>query len=156
MLARNRILLNLCYDRVHSLAALSSSTSMSGTNRLWSMYDGEIMRSELPGTAPLRSHVAHGTKSCQASAQRSFSSSSSSSDFSASSDCPLVPEKEKFKVPLHVAATLAHRGFDVNDSGKVTWRDNNPLHPRNWSTLRKLYDVSAGDLTTSMTSPACC
>lgn len=124
---------------------------MSGTNRLWSMYDGEIMRPELAGTAPPKSYVGLDTTSPQSSAQRSFSSSSSSSDFSASSDCPLVPEKEKFKVPLHVAATLAHRGFDVDDSGKVIWRDNSPLHPRNWSNLRKLYDVSAEDSTSSMT-----
>jgi len=118
---------------------------MSGTNRLWSMYGGEILRPDLAGTSPLKSHVGHDTASSQASAQRSLSSSSSSSNFSATSECPLVPEEQKFKVPLHVAATLAHRGFDVDESGKVTWRDNSPLHPRNWSTLRKLYDVSAED-----------
>lgn len=118
---------------------------MPGPNRLWSMYDGKILRPDLTGNAQPKSYVGLDTTSTQASAQRSFSSSSSSSDSSASSDCPLVPEKEKFKVPLHVAATLAHRGFDVGDSGKVTWRDNSPLHPRNWSTLRKLYDVSTYD-----------
>ena len=122
---------------------------MSETNRLWSIYDGEIMRPEIVAQ---KSYVGLDTTSSQASTQRSFSSSSSSSDFSASSDCPLVPEKEKFKVPLHVATTLAHRGFDVDDSGKVTWRDNSPLHPRNWSTLRKVYDVSAEGPTTSVTS----
>jgi len=116
------------------------------------MYDGEILRPDLAGIASPKSYVGIDSISSQASAQRSISSSSSSSDFSASSDCPLVPEKEKFKVPLHVAATLAHRGFDVDESGKVTWRENCPMHPRNWSTLRKLYDVSKKDLIASITS----
>ena len=118
------------------------------------MYDGEILRPNLAGIAPTKSYTGLDISSSQASTQRSFSSSSSSStssDFSATSDCPLFLEKQKFKVPLHVAATLAHRGFDVDDSGKVTWRDNSPLHPRNWSNLRKLYDVSAEDSTSSMT-----
>jgi hypothetical protein len=118
------------------------------------MYDGEILKPDLAGVAPLKSYTGLETTSSQASTQRSFSSSSStfsSSDFSATSDCPLFPEKQKFKVPLHVAATLAHRGFDVDDSGKVTWRDNSPLHPRNWSNLRKLYDVSTKDQTISKT-----
>jgi hypothetical protein len=106
------------------------------------MYDGEIQKPDLAGVAPLKSYAGLDTVSSEASTQRSFSSSSSSSDFSATSDCPLVPEKEKSKVPLHVAATLASRGFDVDKSGKVTWRDNSMLHPRNWSTLRKFYDVS--------------
>jgi len=116
------------------------------------MYDGEILRPELAGTAPLKSYAGLDTTSSQASTTRSFSSSSSSSNFSATSDCPLVPEKEKFKVPLHVAATLASRGFDVDESGKVTWRDHSPLHPRNWSTLRKFYDVSGENPSTSTTS----
>jgi hypothetical protein len=55
---------------------------------------------------------------------------------------PLMPDKQSFKVPVYVAASLAHRGFDVDDFGKVTWRENAPLHPRNWPALRKLYDVS--------------
>jgi hypothetical protein len=116
------------------------------------MYDGEILRPDLVGIAPPETYAGHGSISSQASAQRSISSSSSSSDFSASSDCPLVPEKKKFKVPLHVAATLAHRGFDVDESGKVTWRENCPLHPRNWSTLRKLYDVGGKNLKARTTS----
>ena len=118
------------------------------------MYDGEIMRPELAGIAPPKSYVGLDTNSSQGSTQRSFSSSSSSSDFSATSDCPLMPEKVKFKVPLHVSATLAHRGFDADDSGKVTWRDDSPLYPRNWSTLRKVHDVSVEDPTTSRTSLA--
>lgn len=109
------------------------------------MYDGEILRPDLAGGAPPKIHVGYDLISSQASAQRLISSSSSSSDFSVSSDCPLVPGKEKVKVPLHVAATLAHRGFGVDESGKVTWRNNSSLHPRNWSTLRKLYDVSTTD-----------
>lgn len=47
-------------------------------------------------------------------------------------------------MPLHVAATLAHHGFDVDECGRVTWRDNSPSHPRNWPIYRKLYDVSTG------------
>jgi hypothetical protein len=125
---------------------------MSGTNRLWSMYDGEILRPDLAGIAPLKSYAGLDTTSPQSSTQRSFSSSSTSSDFSATSECPLFPEKQKFKVPLHVAATLAHRGFDVDDSGKVTWRDNSPLHPRNWSKLRKLHDVRTKCQTRTTTS----
>lgn len=125
---------------------------MPGPNRLWSMYDGVILRPDLSGNPPPKSYTGLETTSPQASAQRSFSSSSSSSDSSASSDCPLVPEKEKFKVPLHVAATLAHRGFDVDDSGEVTWRGHSSLHPRNWSTLRKLYDVSTQDLILHLAS----
>jgi hypothetical protein len=125
---------------------------MSRTNRLWSMYEGEMLRPDLAGMTPTRSYVEYGPAISQASAQRSISSSSSSSDSSASSDCPLVPEKEKFKVPLHVAAALAHRGFDVDGSGKVTWRENCPLHPRNWSTLRKSYDVGTEDAIASLIS----
>lgn len=122
---------------------------MSRSNRLWSMYDGEILGSELAGGVPPKIRVRHELTSSQSSVQRSISSSSSSSDVSTSSDCPLVPEKEKVKVPPHVAATLAHRGFDVDEFGKVTWRDNSRLHPRNWSTLRKLYDVSTKDSASS-------
>jgi hypothetical protein len=55
-----------------------------------------------------------------------------------------MPEKQSFKVPVYVAASLAHHGFDVDDLGKITWRENAPLHPRNWPALRKLYDVSTG------------
>jgi hypothetical protein len=55
-----------------------------------------------------------------------------------------MPKKQGLKVPLYVAASLAHRGFDVDGLGKVTWRENAPLHPRYWPVLRKLYDVSTG------------
>ena len=73
------------------------------------------------------------------SSQRSFSASSASSN---SSDYPLVPEKLGFKVPLHIAAALAHRGFDVDHTGKVSWRSNSTLHPRNWTIARKVYDAA--------------
>jgi hypothetical protein len=55
-----------------------------------------------------------------------------------------MPEKQSFKVPVYVAASLAHRGFDVDDAGRVTWRENASSHSRNWPALRKLYDVSTG------------
>lgn len=75
-----------------------------------------------------------------ASSQRSVSTSSASSN---ASDSPLIQEKQQnVKVPLHVATALAHRGLDVDASGKVTWRSNSPLHPRNWSTARKTYDTA--------------
>lgn len=75
-----------------------------------------------------------------ASSQRSVSTSSTSST---ASNCPLIQEKPRHvKVPLHVAAALAYRGFNVDASGKVTWRFNSPLHPRNWSSARKIYDAA--------------
>lgn len=105
------------------------------------MYEGESLTA---GKATIS--VYKGDKdsisSSSASSQRSVSTSSTSSTTSASSNCPLVPEKQHLKVPLHVATALAHRGFDVDDTGKVTWRQNSALHPRNWSTTRKLYDAA--------------
>jgi hypothetical protein len=55
-----------------------------------------------------------------------------------------MPKKQSLKVPVYVAASLAHHGFDVDDLGKVTWRENASSHHRNWPALRKLYDVSTG------------
>jgi hypothetical protein len=118
---------------------------MALTNRLWSMYDGQILQLGVDGVAPPKDYDRKDSTSSCTSAQRSVSSSSTSSNsstFSALSDCPLMPDKQSFKVLVYVAASLAHRGFDVDDFGKVTWRENALLHPRNWPALRKLYDVS--------------
>lgn len=120
---------------------------MAPSNRLWSMYDGEILEPDVAGFARSQDHDRKDSISSLASGQRSVSSSSTSSNSSASSalsDFPLMPKKQGPKVPVYVAASLAYRGFDVDDFGKVTWRENAQLHPRNWPALRKLYDVSTG------------
>lgn len=118
---------------------------MPVNNYLWSRCDDAIQRPDLARIAPRTEDEKNSSQSSRTSEKRLFSSSSSSSvssSFSALSDFPLMPKHGTVKVPLHVAASLAHRGFDVDDIGRVTWRDNSPSHPRNWSTLRKLYDVS--------------
>jgi hypothetical protein len=120
---------------------------MAPSNRLWSMYDGEILEPDITGSARSQDYDRKDSISSWASGQRSVSSSSTSSNSSASSalsDFPLMPKNQSLKVPVYVAASLAHHGFDVDDLGKVTWRENASSHPRNRPALRKLYDVSTG------------
>lgn len=114
---------------------------MAGDKRLWSVYDGELSTAGQTNVIVYK-YEKDDSSSSSVSSQRSVSTSSTSSTASALSDCPLVPGKQHLKVPLHVATALAHRGFDVDDTGKVTWRQNSALHPRNWSATRKVYDAA--------------
>ena len=115
---------------------------MAPGKKTWNLYDGSVPTTKTTDAA------AHQDKDCgdlsnsSAGSQRSVSSTSTSSTASALSDSPLVDEKLFVKVSLHVAASLAHRGFNVSAIGKVTWRDDSPLHPRNWLLTRKVYDTA--------------
>ena len=115
---------------------------MAPGKKTWNMFDGSSLTTN---AAVAATHEVKGSDDLfnpSAGSQRSVSSTSTSTSSTASafSDDPLVEEKLFFKVPLHIAASLAHRGFDVNAIGKVTWRDKSPLHPR--SLKRKTYDAA--------------
>jgi hypothetical protein len=112
------------------------------TDKTWNMFDGSLLATNAAVVVTHKDKGSDDLSSPSAGSQRSVSSTSTSSTASAFPDDPLVEEKLFFKVPLHIAASLAHRGFDVNAIGKVTWRDNSPLHPRNWSLTRKIYDTA--------------
>lgn len=114
---------------------------MAPGKKTWNMFDGSLLTTN--GIDAAAHKDSDDLSNLSAGSQRSVSSTSTSSAASALSDDPLVEEKLFFKVPLHIAASLAHRGFDVNAIGKVTWRNNSPLHPRNWSLTRKIYDTAA-------------
>jgi hypothetical protein len=107
-------------------------------------FDGSLLPTNAAIAATHKDKGSDDLSTPSGGSQRSVSSTSTStsSNASAFSDDPLVEEKLFFKVPLHIAASLTHRGFDVNAIGKVTWRDNSPLHPRNWSLTRKIYDTA--------------
>lgn len=125
---------------------------MPANNQIWSMNNVELQIPDLAKILQLADDEKCSSVSSRVSEQRSFSSSSGSSDSSTDSilsDLPLVRKHGTIKVPLHVAATLAHRGFSVDEIGMVTWRANSPLHPRNWSMSRKTYDVSSLHLVSS-------
>jgi len=107
--------------------------------RLWSMCDGQLMTAAPGGISAYEDKTLHHSACSTAASSRSVSTSSSSS--SLSSTLPLMKEKQPLKVPLHVAAALAHRGFDVDDGGRITWRPTSTSHPRNWSPARKTYDA---------------
>jgi hypothetical protein len=115
---------------------------MAAEKKTWNMFDGSTLTTNAAVAATHQDKVSDGLSNPSAGSQRSASSTSTSSLASACSNDPLVEEKIFFKVPLHIASSLAHRGFDVNAIGKVTWRDNSPLHPRNWSLTRKIYDTA--------------
>lgn len=106
--------------------------------RLWSLYDGQLMTAAPAGIAIFDDKTEDGPVTSTTASSRSVSTSSNSS---MSSMLPLVKECQPFKVPLHVAAMLAHRGSDVDDTGRVTWRENSSAHPRNWTAARKAYDA---------------
>lgn len=108
--------------------------------RLWSMYNGQLMTAVPSEIAIYEDKTDDGSATSTAASSRSVSSSSSSSASSMSAMLP-AKGKQSFKVPLHVAATLAHKGFDVDETGRVTWRANSPAHPRNWMATRKAYDA---------------
>jgi hypothetical protein len=115
---------------------------MAPDKKTWNMFDVGLLQTNTIGAPADKDKGSVDLSNSSAGSQRSVSSTSTSSTASASSDSPLIDEKLFFKVPLHVAASLAHRGFDVSAIGKVTWRDNSPLHPRNWSLTRKIYDTA--------------
>jgi hypothetical protein len=120
----------------------TAKLEMAPGKKTWNMLDGSLLTTNTMGAAAQQEKNSDDLSSLSASSQRSVSSTSTSSTASAFSDSPLVDEKLFIKVPLHVAASLAHRGFDVSAVGKVTWRKSSPLHPRNWSLTRKIYDAA--------------
>jgi len=105
---------------------------------MWTMYDRQLMTAAPAGIAIYEDKSEDGSATSTTASSRSVSTSSNSS---MSSMLPIIKEKQPFKVPLHVAATLAHRGFDVDDTGRVTWRADSTAHPRNWALPRKAYDA---------------
>ncbi|KAK5731543.1 hypothetical protein LTS12_027255, partial [Elasticomyces elasticus] len=49
---------------------------------------------------------------------------------------------EKFySISCAVDLGTANPGISISSAGVVTWRDDSPDHPRNWTTARKSYDI---------------
>ena len=115
------------------------SFSMATGKKTWNLCDGDLLTRDAVSAAVYKDKDNDDTS---VSPQRSVSTTSITSTSSASSDGLFLKEKPFIKVPSHVATILAHRGIDVSAIGNVTWRDNSPLHSRNWSLARKLYDTA--------------
>jgi len=112
---------------------------MAAGKKTCHLRDASLLTTKAMGAA---AHKDKDSDDSSTSSQRSVSTTSTSSITSFNSNSSFVQEKPIIKVPLHVATALAHRGFNVSATGKVTWRDGNALHPRNWSLARKLYDTA--------------
>ena len=93
----------------HCGGALHSN--MSNERRLCSIYDGALSTTSSSRSTLATDRLDDRISMSSAPTSRSVSSSSTAS--SADSVYPLMNEKEAFKVPLHVAADLAHRGLSL-------------------------------------------
>jgi hypothetical protein len=113
---------------------------MATGKKTWNMFDGTLLTTNAVDAAVNQDKDSEALSNSSVSSQRSISTSSTSSTASVFSDSPVLDEKPLVKVPLHVAASLAHREFDVDTMGKVTWRNGSHLHPKNWSLTSKIYD----------------
>lgn len=45
------------------------------------------------------------------------------------------------ELPPDIQAQLLLLGLQINNSGYVVWRKDNPAHPRNWTGTRKAFDI---------------
>lgn len=62
-----------------------------------------------------------------------------------SKDEPPSTNQERLVVsdlPAETQATLLSLGLEIAESGYVVWRKDNPSHPRNWTGMRKAFDIS--------------
>ena len=66
---------------------------------------------------------------------------SSASELSIDRDLELQSHEGKSGGNLFHQIEVHDLGVDISSKGVISWRDDSPDHPRNWTHARKSYDI---------------